>query len=175
MGASGGPRYPPIPIWEKCCYIKVELGNAWRKPSLLNIKRLSLADAQKLIKGAKRKAKRIDVPMCIAVADESGNLIAFERMDGAKILSVGLSADKAFTAAISKRPTHEYNEICQPGNLAYGIHTSSGGRFSIVGGGFPVVIRNTVVGAIGLSGGAVEQDMECAEAAVRGILGAKGV
>ena len=112
MGASGGPRYPPIPIWEKCCYIKVELGNAWRKPSLFNIKRLSLADAQKLIKGAKRKAKRIDVPMCIAVADESGNLIAFERMDGAKILSVGLSADKAFTAAISKRPTHEYNEIC---------------------------------------------------------------
>ena len=160
MGASGGPRYPPIPIWEKCCYIKVELGNAWRKPSLLNIKRLSLADAQKLIKGAKRKAKRIDVPMCIAVADESGNLIAFERMDGAKILSVGLSADKAFTAAISKRPTHEYNEICQPGNLAYGIHTSSGGRFSIVG-------------AIGLSGGAVEQDMERAEAAVRGFLGAK--
>lgn len=175
MGASGGPRYPPIPIWEKCCYIKVELGNARRKPSLLNIKRLSLADAQKLIKGAKRKAKRIDVPMCIAVADESGNLIAFERMDGAKILSVGLSADKAFTAAISKRPTHEYNEICQPGNLANGIHTSSGGQFSIVGGGFPVVIRNTVVGAIGLSGGAVEQDMECAEAAVRGFLGAKGV
>ena len=92
MGASGGPRYPPIPIWEKCCYIKVELGNARRKPSVFNIKRLSLADAQKLIKGAKRKAKRIDVPMCIAVADESGNLIAFERMDGAKILSVGLSA-----------------------------------------------------------------------------------
>ena len=175
MGASGGPRYPPIPIWEKCCYIKVELGNARRKPSVFNIKRLSLADAQKLIKGAKRKAKRIDVPMCIAVAYESGNLIAFERMDGAKILSVGLSADKAFTSAISKRPTHEYNEICQPGNLANGIHTSSGGQFSIVDGGFPVVIRNTVVGAIGLSGGAVEQDMECAEAAVRGILGAKGV
>ena len=137
---------------------------------MLNIKRLGLADAQKLIKGAKRKAKRIGVPMCIAVADESGTLIAFERMDGAKILSVGLSADKAFTAAISKRPTHEYNEICQPGNLAYGIHTSSGGRFSIVGGGFPVVVRNTVVGAIGLSGGAVEQDMECAEAAVKDFL-----
>jgi uncharacterized protein GlcG (DUF336 family) len=94
---------------------------------VFNIKRLGLADAQKLIKGAKRKAKRIDVPMCIAVVDESGNLIVFERMDGAKTLSVGLSADKAFTAAISKRPTHEYNEICQPGNLANGIHTSSGG------------------------------------------------
>ena len=142
---------------------------------MLEIKRLSLDDARLLIRGATKRANAIKVPMVIAVVDESGHLIAFERMDGAKILSVGLSADKAFTAAISKRPTHEYNEICQPGNLANGIHTSSGGQFSIVDGGFPVVIRNTVVGAIGLSGGAVEQDMECAEAAVRGILGAKGV
>lgn len=134
---------------------------------MLNVKRLSLADAQKLIQGAKRKAKRIGVPMCVSVTDESGNLIAFERMDGAKILSVDLSADKAFTAAISKRPTHEYNEMCQPGSPVFGIHTSSGGRFSIVGGGYPVVVRGAVVGAVGLSGGAIEQDMECAEAALK--------
>ena len=134
---------------------------------MLTIKRLSLADAQKLIKGAVRKSGKIGVPMCIAVADEAGNLIAFERMDGAKILSIGLSADKAYTAAVSKRPTHEYNELCQPGSLLFGIHTSSGGRFSIVGGGYPVIIRGAVIGAVGLSGGAVEQDMECGEAAVK--------
>ena len=133
---------------------------------MLNIKRLGLDDAHKLIAGAKKKAKKIGVPMCIAVTDESGNLIAFERMDGAKELSVQLSADKAFTAAVSKRPTHEYNEMCQPGNLVFGIHTSSGGRFSIVGGGYPVFSGKTVVGGIGLSGGAAEQDMECAEAAI---------
>ena len=137
---------------------------------MLNVKRLSLADAQKLIGGAKRKAKRIGVPMCVSVADESGNLIAFERMDGAKILSVDLSADKAFTAAVAKRPTHEYNEMCQPGSPVFGIHTSSGGRFSIVGGGYPVVVRGAVVGAVGLSGGAIEQDMECAEAALKHFL-----
>lgn len=134
---------------------------------MLNVKRLSLADAHKLIQGAKRKAKRIGVPMCVSVTDESGNLIAFERMDGAKILSVDLSADKAFTAAVSKRPTHEYNETCQPGSPVFGIHTSSGGRFSIVGGGYPVVVRGAVVGAVGLSGGAIEQDRECAEAALK--------
>ena len=134
---------------------------------MLNVKRLALADAQKLIQGAKRKAKRIGVPMCVSVTDESGNLIAFERMDGAKILSVDLSADKAFTAAISKRPTHEYNEMCQPGSPVFGIHTSSGGRFSIVGGGYPVAVRGSVVGAVGLSGGAIEQDMECAQAALK--------
>ncbi len=137
---------------------------------VLTVKRLSLADAQKLIKGAARRARKIGVPMCIAVTDEAGNLIAFERMDGAKILSVGLSADKAFTAAISKRPTHEYNELCQPGSMMFGIHTSSGGRFSIVGGGYPVIVRGTTVGAVGLSGGAAEQDMECAEAAVKSFL-----
>ena len=107
---------------------------------MLNIKRLNLAEAQKLIKAA-AKAKKIGVPMCIAVSDESGNLIAFERMDRAKVLSVNLSADKAFTAAVSKRPTHEYNELCQPGSLIFGIHTSSGGRFSTVGGGYPVNAR----------------------------------
>jgi uncharacterized protein GlcG (DUF336 family) len=134
---------------------------------VLDIKRLSLADAHVLIDGAKRKAAEAGVPMCVAVVDESGNLIAFERMDGAKIVSVGLSQDKAFTAAVSKRPTHEYNELCKPGSLVFGIHTSSGGRFTVVGGGFPVIVDNVIVGGIGLSGGAAEQDMQVAEAAIR--------
>jgi len=134
---------------------------------VLSIKRLDLTDARKLIRGAAAKAKKIGVPMCIAITDEAGNMIAFERMDGAKILSVDLSADKAFTAAVSRRPTHEYNELCQPGSLVFGIHTSSGGRFSTVGGGYPVIVRGAVVGTIGLSGGAAEQDMESAEAALK--------
>ncbi|MBT3306369.1 MAG: heme-binding protein [Alphaproteobacteria bacterium] len=137
---------------------------------MLTIKRLALDEAKTLIRGAARKARAIKVPMCISVTDEAGNLIAFERMDGAKILSVDLSADKAFTAAISKRPTHEYNEMCLPGDLVFGIHTSSKGRFSTVGGGFPVIVRGAVVGAIGVSGGAAEQDMECAEAAIKAYL-----
>ena len=81
---------------------------------MLTIKRLSLDDARKLIHGAAAKAKKIGVPMCIAITDEAGNLIAFERMNGAKILSVDLSADKAFTAAVSKRPTHEYKNCASP-------------------------------------------------------------
>lgn len=138
---------------------------------MLTIKRLSLGEAKKLINAAKRRAAQIGVPMCISITDESGNLIAFERMDGAKILSVSLSADKAFTAAISKRPTHEYNELCQPGNLVFGIHTSSGGRFSTVGGGYPVFAGKSVIGGVGLSGGAAEQDMECAQAALKAVKG----
>ncbi len=138
---------------------------------MLTINRLSLDEASKLIKAAKPRAAKIGVPMCVSITDESGNLIAFERMDGAKILSVSLSADKAFSAAISKRPTHEYNQLCQPGELVFGIHTSSGGRFSTVGGGFPVFAGKSVIGGIGLSGGSAEQDMECAQAALKAFKG----
>lgn len=133
---------------------------------MLAIPRLSLADAQILIAGAKAESKRIGVPMCIAVTDESGHLIAFERMDGAKVLSVQLSQDKAFTAAISRRATHEYNERAVPGSLTFGINTVLGGRFSTVGGGYPVEAKGQVVGGIGCSSGTAEQDMACARAGI---------
>ena len=133
---------------------------------MLSIERLSAEDADVLIEGAEREATKIGVPMCIAVVDESGNLVAFRRMDGGKILSVGLSQDKAFTAAVSRKTTQAYNQNCVPGNLAFGIHTSAGGRSSTVGGGVPVEIDGVVVGGIGLSGGAPEEDIQCAEAAI---------
>ena len=131
------------------------------------IKRLDLADAEALIAGARAHAGALGVPMCVSVVDEAGHTIAFQRMDGAKVLSVRLADDKAFTAAVSRRPTHEYNELCIPGELTFGIHTSSGGRFSTVGGGFPVLQGRAVVGGIGCSDGAATEDMACAEAGIR--------
>jgi len=131
---------------------------------MLTIERLSYEDAMVLILGAKEKAREIGVPMCIAIVDESGFLIAFRRMDGGKPLSTTLAQDKAHTSAISRKSTQTYNENCVPGNLAFGIHTSAGGRFSTVGGGIPVEMNGVCVGAIGLSGGAPEQDIACAQA-----------
>ena len=133
---------------------------------MLTIKRLSLDDARVLIEGAAAKARAIGVPMCIAVVDESGNLIAFERMDGGKVTSVTIAQDKAFTAAAAKKATHDYNKANVPGSLAFGIHTEVGGRISSVGGGLPVVVDDEVVGGIGLSSGTPEQDMECAQAGI---------
>jgi len=138
---------------------------------VLTIQRLSADDAAILLTGAEAKAGEIGVAMCIAVVDEAGHLITFKRMDGAKQLSVRLSDDKAYTSAVSKRPTHEYNEMCRPGEPIFGIHTSSGGRFSTVAGGFPVIVDGEIVGAIGLSGGAAEQDMQCAEAGLAAFAG----
>jgi len=133
---------------------------------MLSLNRLSNSDAELLIKGARIKANEIKVPMCISVVDESGNLIAFERMDGGKITSITVSQDKAFTAAAARKATHEYNAACVPGNLVFGIHTALNGRLSVVGGGLPVIVDGEVVGGIGLSSGTPDQDMDCAQAGI---------
>ena len=137
---------------------------------MYSLNRLSQDDARQLLDGARNEANAIGVPVCIAISDESGHLIAFERMDGAKIISTTLAQDKAATAAISRKGTHEYNAASIPGNLVFGIHTALQGRFSIVGGGLPVSIDDEVVGGIGVSGGTPEQDMQCAEAGLHHFL-----
>src|SRR5690606_13194686 len=133
---------------------------------MLTIHRLDLSDARILIEGAAAKAREIGVPMCIAVVDESGTLIAFERMDGGKVTSVTIAQDKAFTAAAARKATHAYNAANVPGNLAFGIHTEVGGRLGRVGGGLPVMVDGEVVGGIGLSSGTPQQDMDCAQAGI---------
>ena len=131
---------------------------------MLTVNRLSLADAHVLIEGAARKSAEIGVPMCIAIVDESGNLIAFTRLDGGKVTSITIATDKAYTAAAARKATHDYNKVNTPGSLAFGIHTEVGGRVSSVGGGLPVEVNGEVVGGIGLSSGTPQQDMDCAQA-----------
>ncbi len=130
------------------------------------ITRLDSNDAQILIEGARRKAEEIGVPMCIAITDDGGNLIAFLRMDGGKVTSSTIAIDKAFTAAAAQRATDSYGEVSQPGKPAYGINSAIGGRLMVVGGGLPVLFEGAVVGGIGLSSGTPSQDKECAQAGI---------
>ena len=141
---------------------------------MLTIKRLDVEEAQVLIDGAAAKAREIGVPMCIAVTDESGHLIRFERMNGGKISSISIATDKAATAAIARHGTHVYNQLCVPGSPPFGIHIPNGGHFSIIGGGMPVLIDGEIVGGIGLSSGTAEQDRICAEAAIQHFYTATG-
>lgn len=133
---------------------------------MLTIRRLSLEEAQLLIDGAALKAREIKVPMCIAVTDESGHLIKFDRMDGGKVSSISIAIDKAFTGAVARRGTHIYNELCVPGKPTFGIHVTNDGHFSVIGGGLPVWVGGEIVGGIGVSSGSAEQDQVCAEAAI---------
>ncbi|MGA0541856.1 GlcG/HbpS family heme-binding protein [Neotabrizicola sp. VNH66] len=130
------------------------------------VTRLDLTDARLLIAGAAAHAESIGVPMCIAIVDESAQLIAFERMEGGKVTSSTIALDKAFTAAGAKRATHEYGTASQPGAPAYGINSAIGGRLMVVGGGLPVVWQGQVVGGIGISSGTPAQDQAVAQAAI---------
>lgn len=139
---------------------------------MLTIQRLDSADARVMIAGARAKAEEIGVPMCIAITDEGGNLVAFERMDGGKVTSSTIAIDKAFTAAGAKKATHEYGEVSQPGKPAYGIASAIGGRLMVVGGGLPVEVDGAVVGGIGVSSGTPAQDREVAEAGIAAFVAA---
>jgi len=131
---------------------------------MISVQRLDLNDARLMLSAAQKKAREIGVPMCIAITDDAGNLIAFERMDGGKVTSTTIAIDKSFTASGAKKATHEYGEASQPGKPAYGIAAAIGGRLMVVGGGLPVMVDDACVGGIGVSSGTPAQDMEVAQA-----------
>lgn len=137
---------------------------------MLTLNRLDIADANKLIAAARTKAQEIGVPMCIAVTDESGNLIAFERMDGGKITSINLAIDKSYTATGIQKGTHVLAQVSQPGQPAHGISSTLGGRMVTVAGGLPVLSDGVVVGGIGVSSGSPAQDLAVAEAGAAAFL-----
>lgn len=132
--------------------------------------KLTLDGARTILEAAEKKAHEIGQPMDIAVTDEGGNLIAFHRMDGAKITSIDIAINKAFTAAASRRATHEYGEVAGPGKPAFGIHVSNQGRFMIFGGGLPIFLDGQIIGGVGCSSGTAEQDRVVAQAGIDALM-----
>jgi uncharacterized protein GlcG (DUF336 family) len=124
---------------------------------------VTLDTALHVIESARRAAQAIGVAMNIAVVDEGGNLVAFERMDGAWLGSTDIAQGKAYTARAFNMSTKDLAPLCQSGESLFGIHASNDGRLIIFPGGIPLERSGEVVGAIGVSGGAVEQDQLVAE------------
>ena len=127
---------------------------------------VTLSSAQAVVEAACAKAEEIGVPMNVAVVDDGNNLTAFGRMDGAWLGSIDIAQNKAYTARSFDMPTKDLAPLCQPGQPLFGIHASNQGRLIIFAGGIPLQSGDQVVGAIGVSGGSVEQDHEVAEAGV---------
>jgi len=94
------------------------------------------------------------------------HLLHFERLPGAKLTSIDIAINKAFTAAGHKAPTSVYKENVWPGGKAFGLNNSNGGKFMYVAGGIPLVVEGVVVGAVGCSTGTPDQDLEVARAGV---------
>jgi uncharacterized protein GlcG (DUF336 family) len=127
---------------------------------------ITLEEAQRIISAAEEKARQMGQPMNIAVMDAGRNLVAFHRMDEAWVASTDIAIDKAFTSAGRGLTTRKIGEMAQPGQPLFGINTTNGGRIVIFAGGLPLMRDGEVIGAIGVSGGTVDEDEEVAEAGV---------
>ena len=125
---------------------------------------LGTVSANAAIEAATAAARELGVAVTVAVVDVGGNLVALLRMDGAEIAGPTLATDKAYTALANRTSTAELAEQAAPGGPLFGLHSCANGRFVIFGGGVPVRVDGVVVGAVGVSGAAVDQDARCAQA-----------
>jgi glc operon protein GlcG len=124
--------------------------------------------ALRVLQAAVERAGAMNTPQCIAVMDDRGRLLAFVRMDGAKFLSIQTAQRKALTAADRRAPTGGLEE---GHDLKLGLVTD--GRLTNLKGGVPIVVGGQVLGAVGVSSGSGEEDLEVALAGVATIPGAK--
>ncbi|WP_327580586.1 heme-binding protein [Nonomuraea sp. NBC_00507] len=127
---------------------------------------MNLELALRMTEAALRQAIREGASISVAVVDEGGNLVSFQRMDGAEISGPALAAGKAYTSVALRRDTSDVARHLTRGGELAGLPRE---RFVAVGGGIPLWADygegERVVGGVGVSGGSVAQDVVCAEAA----------
>ena len=125
---------------------------------------LSLEKARKIIRAGEKKAKEMNLSAVFAVVNSEGNLIIEERMDNAILVSVEVAYKKAYTAAALKLNTADLTPLVQPGAMFYGLQADP--KYIIFGGGVLLKVDGKIVGAVGVSGGSAQEDMEIAKACV---------
>ena len=131
------------------------------------MEKITLELVKEIIAGAEEEATKIGVAMVISVVDDGGNLMAIHRMDDAWLASIDISQNKAWTSVALKMPTSNLADATVPAAELYGLNTTNNGRLVVFGGGIPLVVDDKVVGAIGVSGSAVPDDVQVAEAGVK--------
>lgn len=134
------------------------------QPSL----RLTHEGAFALLQAGMKKATEMKQPQCIAVVDDGCNLLAFVRMDGARVLSVLTSINKAKTAASVRAPT---GTMAAEAELKLSL--ASEGHLTNLKGGLPIIVDGQCIGGIGVGSGTGDQDREVANAALASFPGAK--
>ncbi len=128
---------------------------------------ISLEAAKKVAAPAMAEAERNNWLMAVAVVDTAGDLVYFEKMDSTQAGSVGVSIEKARSAARFKRATKAFQDMLSGGGDGVRVLGITGAV--PVEGGVPIVMDGKIVGAIGVSGGTSPQDGQCARAGVAAV------
>jgi uncharacterized protein GlcG (DUF336 family) len=131
---------------------------------------LTIHDAEVLVTAARRAAEAAGVTVSVTVLDAGGHLLAFRRDDRAVLISGETSTRKAYTALQLNTPTADLVEAVQPGGLFHTLPTALDRPLLFIAGGVPVHRDGRLIGAIGVGGGAPEQDHGFATAAVEALV-----
>lgn len=125
--------------------------------------KMDLPLARSLIQKVQDRARETGLSVVVAVADEGGNPVAIERMDGAFFASFDIALNKAYTACALRMSTLSLKPMAQPGGQLYGIQHTNGGKIVVFGGGVPLMKSGRLIGGLGVSGGTEAQDSALAE------------
>ena len=127
---------------------------------------VSLALALELLAAVRTEAEVRALQLAICVTDAGGHVVASQRMDGAPLGAMALAVGKAYTAVLWGTRTGDLMESTQPGGADWGFNSTDPGVV-VYAGGLPLLADGFLVGGIGASGGAAEEDEACVTAAVR--------
>lgn len=135
-----------------------------------NHPKLTVEGAHAVLAAARRRAEEIQVPMNIAVVDDGAHLLVFERMDGAKPASIAIAMTKAQAAAMRRAPTGPAMAGDQVNvALALGLAMAASTHQTPIRGGVPLIVDGQVIGAVGVSAGTEDQDLDVARAGAAAI------
>lgn len=131
---------------------------------------ITLEKAKAALESSEKKADELGVKVSIAIVDEHGELIAFNKMDGAIDISPQFSIAKAYTAATVGMASGDIAEYAAEGKPYFGVQDVLGGKLTIVAGGIPITSNSKIAGGVGVGGSLdVSQDVEIAKAAVESL------
>ncbi len=135
-------------------------------------KALTSKGARMMMDAAIAKATDFGIAVTVAIVDDGGHLLMLERMEGGRFHTVHSATTKAATAASNKRPTSSKGAQGQELDVlqALGLTLASGPQnWTALEGGYPVMVANECIGAVGVAGGDGKQDKEIARAALTAI------
>jgi glc operon protein GlcG len=123
---------------------------------------VSLEQAKKVVAGAEAESKKHNWNMVIVVLDSGGNLVLLERMDGTQLGSIEAAREKAYSAVLYRRPTKIFQDLLGQGGPNMRLLALPGA--SPIEGGIPLLVDGKIIGSVGVSGAASEQDAQVAKA-----------
>lgn len=120
-----------------------------------------------LMQKAIEHAKKINIAICVAVADPSGLLVAFAKMDNCCLIGIGTAQGKAYTAARSGLNTRDFLKYLKENEVD--LSSLQEEKLVVIAGGLPIFYQDNLIGGIGIGGGTGAQDEECAQVALKGL------